>query len=85
MGRHSSAALQRDVYEPLPAHLGSVGDAGEHVFPGELRVLLQDLVYVYARSEQVEDQRNPDAMSSYAGFAEAAPWVYGYSAQQLFS
>ena len=73
------------VYEPLPAHLRTVGHAGEHVFACELRVLFQDLFDGETQVEQVQYERYPDAVPTDAGLAEAYSGVYGDPLQQLLA
>src|SRR5262249_40160370 len=57
-------------HEALTDHLRAVGDARLDIFPGQLRILIQDLLYGAARREEIQDQGDPDARSFDARLAE---------------
>ncbi|CAN5822964.1 hypothetical protein BH23ACT11_BH23ACT11_26600 [soil metagenome] len=58
--RTLSRTFERYAREPLPAHLDTVGYAGQYIFPRELRVLLQDLLDREPGGEQVQQEGDPD-------------------------
>ncbi len=61
----------REINVALPRHLGTVGDAGEHVWLGELRLLVDDVPDGHAIGEEIENQGDPDPVTSDTGLAEA--------------
>ena len=64
--------FDRNLHISLARHLRAVGDAGEDVALIKLRVLLDDLFARQARRQQIENQRNPDAVPANAGLAETS-------------
>src|ERR1035437_5910115 len=60
-----------------------IGDSGKDVLALQLRVIFQDFFHSRARSEEIEEQGNPDPRSPNARFTEAALRVHRNPAQHL--
>src|SRR5947208_15912412 len=63
--------LSPDLDVSLPRHLRAIRDAGPDVLLFEPRIVRQDLGDGPAAGQEVEDQRDPDAMPPEARLAEA--------------
>ena len=72
-------------YFGLAPHLRAVSDAGLDVPGFQAGIVLQNFAFGRAGSQQIQNQRNPNAMAANAGLAEAAFRINPDALEQFFA